>query len=239
MKKTILKMVLPAVLICLCLMPLMYSAVATTPTAKIFFTWAPGGCALFVHPTGFLSVHVWAAYMIGSTYGGPFTLVYLDYMYSVGQGAKFVHHYVDYWYTDNLAAGNAYAALSVAVYTDARDVYDSYTVTSATITTNQPSSNPDYLSVKVAPISGGSFTVEYWADTSHPIESQPVTAAVPSNLFLGTRDFRPLANVVVTGIDSVGLSVGTWYSNLPSGPDYGLSFRYVQAELYDPSLLLP
>jgi len=230
MKKTILKTALPIGVICLCLMPLMHSAVATTPSAKLFFTWAPGGSALFVHPPGYLNVNVWAAYMIDSSYG-PFTLVYLDYMYNVGTGSSVVHHYVDQWYTTNYAAGEAYAALTMAIYTDAKDVYDSYVVTTATITTNQPSSNPDYLSVNV--VAGTtSFTLEYWADTSHPIESIRVTGAVSSSLFLGTRDFRPLANVVVTGI-----SLGTWYSVLPSGPDYGICFRYLQTEIYDPSLL--
>ena len=233
MKKTILKIVLPVVLISLCLMPLMYSAVATTPTGKIYFTWAPGGSAWFVHPGGiFGRVIVWAANMISSSYG-PFMLVYLDYAYAVGTGSNAVHNFVDHWYTTDLDAADKYAALTVAVYSDAKDVY-SWDVTLAAITMTQPNPNDFQFTVSYTDSNGNpvTFSVEYSADTSHPIESQPVAGVVSQNLFLGTRDFRPLASVTVTG----QLSVGTWYK-LPSGPDYSLSFRYVQTELYDPCLL--
>jgi hypothetical protein len=155
--------------------------------------------------------------MIDSTYG-PFTLVYIDYEYQVGT----VWHYVDYWYTTNLAAGKAYAALTVRSYTDATDVYDSYVVTRAMIVTNQPSSNPYYLSVAVT-TNGKSFSIQYWADTTSTLQANLVTGAVSTTLFVGSKADYALKNTVVTGI--------------PLGSFEGGGFILVQSEIYDQSLL--
>jgi hypothetical protein len=197
-----------------------YSAMAVTPQPKIFFTWAPGGRA-FYGMTGvsskFQYVMVWTAYMVSSTYG-PFTLVYIDYEYQVGT----VWHYVDYWYTTNLAAGQAYAHLTVRSYTDATDVYDSYVVTLATIVTNQPSSNPYYLSVAVT-ASGTSISIQYWAAPATKLESELVTGAVSPTLFVGSKSTYALSNAVVTGIPHAGFLGG--------------GFILEQNEIYDPSLL--
>jgi hypothetical protein len=164
---------------------------------------------------------VWTAYMISSTYG-PFTLVYLDYEAQVGN----VWHYVDYWYTTNLEGGKAYAALTVRSYTDATDVYDSYVVTPAMIVTNQPSSTPYYLSVKVI-ANGKFFSVEYWADTTtSTLQSNLVTGAVPPTLFVGTKADYALANAIVTG--QLPMPIGTFD---------GGGWICVQAEVYDQSLL--
>jgi hypothetical protein len=219
MRKTILKTVIAVVLICLCVIPFAYSAAPPWPRPKIFFTWAPGGRAFFVAPPGkFSDVMVWTAYMISSTYG-PFTLVLLGYMYETATG---VWHYVYYWYTTNLEGGKAYAALTVRSYTDATDVFDSYVVTPAMIVTNQPSSNPNYLSVKVTTI-GRSFSVEYWADTTSTFQADLVTGAVSTTLFVGSKADYALLKTVVTGI--------------PLGSFEGGGFMYEQNEVYDPSLL--
>jgi hypothetical protein len=109
----------------------------------------------------------------------------------------------------------------VKIETDATDVWDHYDVTQVAITTNQPTTQMNYLSVKV----GGSkpFSVQYWADTSGPITSALVGSAVSQNLFLGVKALRPLSKALVSG-----LSVGTF--------QFG-QFRYVQTETYDQSLL--
>jgi hypothetical protein len=222
MKKTILKTVLAVVLISLCVIPFAYSAVPATPRPKIFFTWAPGGKAWYQPVSGKFSwVMVWTAYMISSTYG-PFTLVYLDYEYTIGT----VTHYVDYWYTTNLEGGKAYAALTVRSYTDATDVYDSYVVTPAMIVTNQPSSNPNYLSVKVT-ANGKFFSVEYWADTISTFQADLVTGAVSTTLFVGSKADYALLKTVVTGQLPI----------MPIGNFEGGGFMYEQNEIYDRSLL--
>jgi hypothetical protein len=222
MRKAILNTVIAVVLISLCAIPFTYSAVPATPRPKIFFTWAPGSRAFYAPSSGKFSwVMVWTAYMISSTYG-PFTLVYLDYMYQVGT----VWHYVDYWYTTNLEAGKAYAALTVRSYTDATDVYDSYVVTPAMIVTNQPSSTPYYLSVKVT-ADGKFFSVEYWADTTTTLQSNLVTGAVSPTLFVGTKADYALKNAIVTGQLPI----------MPIGTFEGGGWICVQAEVYDQSLL--
>jgi hypothetical protein len=229
MMKTILKTMLAVVLISLCIIPFTYSALPAPPKPKIFFTWAPGGKAWYVAPPGkFQRVLVWTAYMISSTYG-PFTLVLLDYEYQ--NTTTHVWHYVDSWYTTNLAAGKAYAALTVKSYTDATDVYDSYNVTQATIATNQPSSNPYYLSVDVTAwvvkarhTIRESFSIQYWANKTSTLQSDLVTGAVSPTLFVGTKADYALLNAIVTGI------------RLGSFEDGG--FICVQAEIYDPSLLV-
>jgi len=223
MKKMILKTVLAVVLISLCVVPFAYSAVPDRPRPKIFFTWAPGGKAFFVAPPGkFSDVLVWTAYMISSTYG-PFTLVYLSYMYETATG---IWHYVDHWYTTNLEAGKAYAVLTVNSYKDATDVWDSYDVTPAMIVTNQPSSTPYYLSVKVI-ANGKFFSVEYWADTTSTLQSDLVTGAVSPTLFVGTKADYALKNTVVTGQLPI----------MPIGTFDGGGWICVQTEIYDPSLL--
>ena len=222
MKKTMLKAVLAVVLISLCVIPFAYSAGPNPPKDKIFFTWAPGAHVAYFGPSGtdIDAVIVWVACMIDSTYG-PFKLVFVEYWrgyYSIPQ----VIHYEDHWYTTNLAAGEAYAALTVKAYTDPYDVYDPYDVTPATITTSQ--STADDLSVTVTIDGGQSFTVHYWADTSQPIRAQLVKGAVQPKLFHGTKHWRPNAEAVVTGIDVGDLADLAKYV-------------YWQTELYDQSIL--
>jgi hypothetical protein len=221
MKKTMLKAVLAVVLISLCVIPFAYSAMspAVPPSrSKIFFTWAPGGAADFSAPPDrpdLDGMFVWAANMISSTYG-PFTLVFVEYYSGV--------HNVDHWYTTDLAAGRAYAALTVNVFSMFGLVYDSWDVTKAKIT--MTSSSADQLSVTVSVKGKLLFTVQYAADTSVDITSALVGGTCYTSPFLcGTKAFRPLANAEVTGIP-----VGDFQS-----PDS--EFRYMQTELYDPSYL--
>jgi hypothetical protein len=221
MKKTILKTMLAVVLISLFVIPFAYSAGPNPPKDKIFFTWAPGAHVVYygLPNTGIDAVFVWVACMIDSTYG-PFTLVLVEYWRGYYTG---VTHYEDHWYTTNLEAGRTYADLTVKVYTDPYDVYDSWDVTEATITTNQPTDLADYLSVTV--IAGAqSFTVQYWADTSQPIKGELVKGAVQPKLFRGTKHWRPNADAVVTGIDVGSVAALAKYV-------------YWQTELYDQSLL--
>ena len=220
MKKTMLKTVLAVVLISLCVIPFAYSAMATPPKPKIFFTWAPGGAAFYAAPPDrpdLDGMFVWAANMISSSYG-PFTIAFVEYYHIVGK----VWRYEDHWYTTDLAAGRTYAALTVKVFTDAYDVYDSWDVTKAKIT--MTSSSEDQLSVSV---SAGtvSFTASYLADTKRDITVELVGGmCLTSPIFLcGTKALRPLANAAVTGI--------------PVGNFHEGQFRYTQTELYDPSLL--
>jgi hypothetical protein len=225
MKKTILKTMLAVVLISLCVIPFVYSAMATPPKPKIFFTWAPGGDAEFGAPPGKAvdGMMLWAAYMIGSTYGA-FTIAVVDYYHQDKNTG--VWHYEDHWYTTNLEAGKTYAALTVKVYSMFGGyVYDSYDVTQATIITNQPTNQADYLSVSVIAKGKSLFSVKYWADTKQPFTSELVGGACPIAQACGTRVLRPLANVVVTGI-----AVGSFQPDISS-------FRYLQTEVYDPSLL--
>jgi len=222
MKKTILRALLAIVLISLFVIPFAYSAGPTPPKDKIFFTWAPGAHVAYFGPphTDIDAVIVWVACVIDSTYGS-FTLVFVEYWRGYYTG---VTHYEDHWYTTNLEAGRTYAELTVKVYTDPYDVYDSWDVAQATISTNQPTDLADYLSVTVKPKGHSSFTVQYWADTSQPIKRMLVTGAVPPELFHGTKAWRPNAKAVVTGI-----KVGD-VADLAK-------YVYWQTELYDPSLL--
>jgi hypothetical protein len=228
MRKTMLKTVLAVVLISLCVIPFAYSAMspAVRPSRpKIFFTWAPGGAADFSAPPDRPDVDgmfVWAANMIGSTYG-PFTLAFVEYYTTDSSG---VTHNEDHWYTTDLAAGRAYAALTVKVYTmmgEGYIVYDSWDVTKAKIT--MTSSSEDQLSVTVSVKGKPLFTVQYAADTNVDIKSDLVGGiCLTSPIFLcGTKAFRPLANAEVTGI--------------PVGNFQEGQFRYTQTELYDPSLM--
>jgi 1,2-phenylacetyl-CoA epoxidase PaaB subunit len=225
MKKTILKTMLAVVLISLFVIPFAYSAGPNPPKDKIFFTWAPGAHVGYFGPpnTDIDAMMVWVACVTDSTYG-PFTLVLVEYGRDYFSGP--VIHYEDHWYTTNLEAGKTYAALTVKVYTTATEVYDSWDVTQATITTNQPSQQADYLSVTVKPKGKPPFTVQYWADTSQPIRRELVSrwSAVAPELFHATRAWRPNANAAVTGI-----KVGDLYVLA--------KYVYWQTELYDPSLL--
>jgi hypothetical protein len=218
MKKTILTIVVPAVLISLVVLPFAYSA-----PAKIYFMWAPGAHVVFAFSTTesapckvgqvYTGAVVWVAVMRAATYR-VFKLVLVEHLYTDSG----VTHYCDHWYSTNVAAGTAYAKLGMKVYSDATDVWDGYTVTLATITTSSSSINQLSVTVKIPSFT---LTASYWADTSVPIKTGTVSSPLPPSLFYGYRVYRPLADAIVQGHD-----VG----------NHGI-FKYAQTEVYASSLL--
>lgn len=238
MKRTLLRIVIAAVLICLSALPLTYSAFYVPSVAmmvpKIYFLNAPGAVVAFGGPVGskYDEVDVWAGVMTDSTYG-KFKMAAVMYSYgeggACGDAGVTVCHHEDYWFTTNLAAGKHYVTLTKKVYGPPADVWDKATVTSATITTSQTSG--DQLSVTVKTGTKLVFTVQYLADTSQDIVTRlEIGTTASPDQFLSTEARRHL------------LEAGTVFTPRPGtfavGPYWGGWFKYMDTELYDPALLV-
>ena len=190
------------------------------------YLMAPKAVATFDPPSGKLVdiMLVWAAEFEDSTYGSFKMAMYGYESYDYADGNLVMIHDEYHWFTDNWLAGKTYAELAKIVYPSSDGVPIEYVSNDVTIARIDITTLEHQLNVTVINKGTTVFTAAFWANATAPLQTRIEPGSpLPPDLFLSVEADRPILKVLVTVIE-----VG----NFQSG-----RFDYIDAELYDSSLL--
>ena len=219
--KTVLKMTVGSVLICIFILALMYPVISASRRDKIYFLMSPNPAANFIPPVGkeANTMIVWVGMFKDSTYGS-FKMAMVGYETYHGDDQHWEYH----WFTDNLRAGKVLVYLTKKVYPSYDGTPIEYVSNDVTLAKINIETSEHQLNATVIVKGKTLFTVGLWANTGVPIESRIETGSpYPPETFLSVEAYYPTLQASVTGLEV--------------GDFTGGSFKCIDTELYDSSLL--